>query len=359
MPDYTFFGWTAADLGMSSIFDLFSGGPFTVAGTAENITISDGAGDTSFDDAPDQGSPDPLGDQQASGDIILDGTVVIPDGGSVWNIGEFTVTNTTTGEVGTLIVFGDTAGNPIGMASTIQFSVGDVLTYSNFNTNGAQSYDSLVCFTGGTHIATEQGTRLIEDLEVGDKVQTLTNGLQEIQWIGRRKVPKWMLAQNSKLQPVRISSGALGSGLPVRDLVVSRQHRMLVRSKVATRMFGEPEVLVAAIRLAELPGIFVDTDHGDVEYFHLLFDRHEVIIAEGAPSESLYTGPEALKAVSPEAREELLAIFPELMDQTDSLVPAFQVPSGKRQRKLVLRHSKNGIKLIDGTSAADLSGSNS
>ncbi|MDG1339311.1 MAG: Hint domain-containing protein [Paracoccaceae bacterium] len=61
-----------------------------------------------------------------------------------------------------------------------------------------------------------------------------------------------------------------------------------------------------------MPGIFVDPDHGEVEYFHLLFDHHEVIFAEGAPTESFYTGPEALKAISAEAMEEILAILPEL-----------------------------------------------
>lgn len=341
MPEESFFGWTAADLGMASIFDLFGGGPFTVAGTPDTITISDGVGDTSFDDAPTQGSPDPLSDQQAFGDIILDGAVAISGGGSVWNIGEFTVTNVTTGEVGILIVFGNTAGNPIGMSSTIPLSIGDELTYSNFNTDGAQEYDGLICFANGTQIATEDGTAPVENLVVGDKVRTMTNGVQTIRWIGRRSITKWALMQNPKLRPVCINKGALGNGLPTHDLLVSRQHRMLVRSKVAERMFGDAEVLVSAIHLTELPGIYIDQDVDCVEYFHLLLDQHDVIFAEGAPTESLLTGREALKSFHRQAHEEIVDIFPELANGEVIAKPIRQVPHGKQQKSLVERHRKN------------------
>ena len=129
--------------------------------------------------------------------------------------------------------------------------------------------------------------------------------------------------------------------MPKRDLLVSRQHRMLVSSNVCERMFGQPEALVAAIRLTELPGVFVETGHGDVEYFHLLFDWHEVIFAEGAPTESFFTGPEALKSMLPEAREEILKILPQIGHADYSPEPAFQIPSGKLQKQLVTRHIKN------------------
>jgi len=352
VAEFSFNGWTAADLGMGSIFDLFSGGPFTVAGLPDTVTISDGVGDNSFDDEPSQGSPDPGADQVAFGDIVLDGATVIADGNNVWNIGEFTVTNTTSGEVGTLIVFGDTAGNPIGMSSTIQLSVGDVLTYSNFNTNGAEDYEGLICFAGGTKIASEKGAVPIENLSVGEKVTTLNNGHQRIRWIGRRLLTKWNLLENPKLRPVRIVAGALGGGLPKDDILVSRQHRMLINSKVAERMFGEKEVLVAAINLTKLPGIFVDHQIEEVVYFHLLLDRHEIVFAEEAPSESLFTGPEALNSVSSEAREEILAIFPEIGEADFISKAVRQMPQGKRQKKLIERHLKNNVELTPSSDVA-------
>ncbi|MDG1801779.1 MAG: Hint domain-containing protein [Paracoccaceae bacterium] len=95
-----------------------------------------------------------------------------------------------------------------------------------------------------------------------------------------------------------------------------------------------------------MPGIFVDPDHGEVEYFHLLFDHHEVIFAEDAPTESFYTGPEALKAISAEAMEEILAILPELNRLSYAPDPACHIPTGDLQKKLVARHAKNNQPLI-------------
>lgn len=134
--------------------------------------------------------------------------------------------------------------------------------------------------------------------------------------------------------------------MPERDLLVSRQHRMLVRSDITKRMFGEDEVLLPAIKLCELPGIFVDEKVKEVEYFHMLFDTHEVVYAEGAPSESLYTGPEALKALSIQAREEIFTLFPEIAEPDYLPVAARPFPAGKKQKQLVERHKKNCQELL-------------
>lgn len=346
MPEFTFFGWTAADLGMASIFDLFAGGPFTVAGLAEPVTVSDGAGDLSFDDAPSEPTPDPGGDQVAFGDIVLDGVVEIPDGNSVWNIGEFTVTNAATGEVGTLIVLGSDAGTPVGMASTVNFAIGDELTFSDFEINGSEPYAPLVCFVAGCRVKTPKGLRRIEDLVVGDFVETVDDDAKPVRWIGKRHIRSWDMCVNPKLRPIRITAGALGGGLPVRDMLVSRQHRILVRSKIAERMFGEKEILVSAIHLTELPGVFIDQEIQEVTYLHILFDTHEVVIVDGVFAESLFTGPEALKVIDAEAREELLTIFPEVGEAGIFSKPARNIPPGRRQKKLVARHVKNEMAVV-------------
>lgn len=116
---------------------------------------------------------------------------------------------------------------------------------------------------------------------------------------------------------------------------------MLVQSKIAERMFGTSEVLLPAIKLVGLPGIFVDEDVDSVEYFNLLFERHEVLFSEGAQSESMYTGPEALKSISDEAREEILALFLEIADLEYLPEPARRIPSAKHQKRLIERHAKN------------------
>ena len=235
-----------------------------------------------------------------------------------------------------------TVGGSYSLSSgTFTLPSGTTVTYTTFE-NGT----GFPCLVRGTHIQTPSGNICVERLKAGDVIPTQEHGTQRIRWIGTREFSAAELQANPKLLPVRILAGALGDGLPKRDLLVSRQHRMLVRSKIAERMFGMYEVLVPAIKLAELPGIFVDETLEIVEYFHLLFNRHEVIYAEGAPTESLFTGPEALKSLSPEAREEILTIFPEVNELDYSPEPARYIPPRKLQKQLVARHAKNNKPLL-------------
>ncbi len=208
--------------------------------------------------------------------------------------------------------------------------------------------DDFVCFAAGTRIVTCGREVAVEDLSVGDAVFTMDNGFQTIRWIGSKRLGADALARNPKLRPIRIAAGALGEGLPEQDLTVSPQHRLLLRSKVAARMFGGHEVLVPAIKLVGLPGIEQLTGCTEVTYWHFLLDRHEVVLANGAPTESLFTGPEALKAVSPEARAEIEALFPEIAEAGYRPVPARPIPkTGKQVSQLVARHVKNDMALVD------------
>ncbi|MDP0928525.1 Hint domain-containing protein [Paracoccus onubensis] len=200
------------------------------------------------------------------------------------------------------------------------------------------------CFVRGTLIETDRGAVAIEKLRVGDLVFTCDHGLQPVRWIGSRKLSADELQRMPRMQPIRIRRDALGQNRPSCDLLVSPQHRMLVRSKIAQRMFGALEVLVAAKHLLEIDGIEVAGDIGDVEYFHMLFDRHEVILANGAETESLYTGPEALQTLGKAAREEIFSLFPELGDiQVTGAAPATVRPlsNGRAGRKLGMRHARN------------------
>lgn len=204
------------------------------------------------------------------------------------------------------------------------------------------------CFTRGTLIATEQGQIPVEALVAGMKVKTADRGLQDLRWVGSRVLDAQTLQENPQLQPIRIRSGALGNGLPLRDLVVSPQHRILVRSKIAQKMFGAAEILVAARQLLQLDGIDIAWDLASVEYFHFLFDRHEVVFSEGAETESLYTGPEALKSVGEAAREEIFTILPELRDRVGDEAPqgARLLVSGRQGRKLAVRHAQHHKALV-------------
>lgn len=206
---------------------------------------------------------------------------------------------------------------------------------------------NVVCFTKGTMIATPTGPCPIETLCVGALAQTLGAADKPIRWIGSRHFDRGVLERFENLRPVRITAGALGNGLPKRDLLVSRQHRVLVSSKVAARMFGVSDVLIAAIKLTELPGIYVDEEVTSVTYFHVLFDEHEIVFADGIPAESLYLGAEGLRAMPASSRNEVLVIFPELAHISVSPHTACLVPSGKKQKRLVERHARNQKPLLE------------
>ena len=226
------------------------------------------------------------------------------------------------------------------------FTVGATLGSYQSHTTTPTPYTTVTCFVRGTLIETEHGPLPVERLQSGSKVLTTDGEFKTLRISMSRKLGAQELCDNPNLAPVRIMAGSLGNGMPKSDLLVSRQHRMLVSSKVCERMFGQPDALVAAIRLTELPGIFVEPVYGDVEYFHLIFDRHEVIFAEGAPTESFLPGPEALRSMSQDARQEILTILPELSELDYVPEPARHIPSGKLQKNLVARHIKNNRPLL-------------
>lgn len=218
---------------------------------------------------------------------------------------------------------------------------------SAYLSNGTFTFPgAIVCFARGTHLLTDRGEVAIEDLRKGDFVITRDNGPQPIRWVGSTRVGAPNASIPDNLCPIRISAGALGKNTPTQDLVVSPQHRVLVRSRIAQRMFGTSEVLVAAKQLLQVDGIDTATDLTEVEYFHMLFDQHEVVISNGAETESLYTGPEALKSVGRQAVQEIFLLFPELRQRDYSFEPARPLLSGRQGRKLAVRHAQNSQALV-------------
>lgn len=201
----------------------------------------------------------------------------------------------------------------------------------------------VTCFARGTQIFTQTGPVAIECLRVGDLLHTARNGLRPIRWIGKTRIPASRMTKNDKLRPVRITAGVLGQGRPARDLLVSRQHRMLVSCPIAQEMFDQPEVFISAIKLTALPGIFVDTSLSQVVYFHILLDEHEIIFAENAPTESFYAGTLALQALSNDAKNELRILFPQL-GADGPLVQARRLcPNNKEQNQFVARCAQNNV----------------
>ena len=167
------------------------------------------------------------------------------------------------------------------------------------------------CFTPGTMIATPTGERAVETLQIGDRIITRDNGIQQIRWVGDRDLTGAQLDAQQELRPVLIRAGALGGGLPERDMMVSPNHRVLVANDKTALYFEEREVLVAAKHLTGLDGVDV-VEVSNVTYVHFMFEQHEVVLSDGAWTESFQPGDQTLAGIDAEQRAEIFAIFPDL-----------------------------------------------
>jgi hypothetical protein len=132
----------------------------------------------------------------------------------------------------------------------------------------------MTCYTRGTHISTDRGDCPIEALQIGDLVLTASGALRPIRWIGHHAHDQ-RFAAHPNIAPILIRAGALDDGVPARDLYVSPQHAMLLDG-----------VLVPAKCLINNTTIVQPKPTSTVAYFHIELESHDVILAEGAPSET-------------------------------------------------------------------------
>ncbi|WP_027244474.1 Hint domain-containing protein [Leisingera daeponensis] len=177
---------------------------------------------------------------------------------------------------------------------------------------GPEGEGGVICFTPGTLIATLGGPQPVEQLREGDKVQTRDSGAQEILWIGSRRITGARLYVMPQLRPVRIHAGALGLGRPEQELLVSPDHRMLLRGAHVQALFNTPEVLVAAGDLVDGRTILPDASVREVTYIHLMLASHQVLWANGVETDSFHPSSASLTALSGSDRERLLRLHPEL-----------------------------------------------
>ncbi|MCG3268931.1 Hint domain-containing protein [Yoonia sp. I 8.24] len=221
----------------------------------------------------------------------------------------------------------------VAVGESYQWDIFGNLTYATIDDG-----DSVLCIEGGTRVSTDKGDVRAQDLVVGDQVWTADHGFQPIRWIGQTRLTPDFIDAHRNQQPIRFKAGCLGGGHPATDLIVSRQHRMLIASPVAQRMVDAGEVLVPAAKLAGCDGIDVVTPTEDITYVHILCDQHELISANGALVETLLLtsyvkgvagGGGAMKSVGTPA------------------TTARPVVDGKKAKQLLARIAKNDRPLYE------------
>ncbi|MCR8722912.1 Hint domain-containing protein [Frigidibacter sp. ROC022] len=200
-----------------------------------------------------------------------------------------------------------------------------------------QDAKAVICFTQGTKLRTPDGDRRVEDLAPGDRVITRDDGAQEVYWVGSSVLTGARLHVSPELRPIRIRAAALGSDLPDGELLVSPQHRVLVRGRAARALFNTDEVLVAAADLINDHSITTVHSLKSLTYYHLALARHQVVWANGVPSESFHPGEAALSRLEGQQLERLLRMFPDVArDPARYGAPARRMLT--RAEAAILRH---------------------
>ncbi len=208
------------------------------------------------------------------------------------------------GEANNLDITGDVTVSIAGPVSmlTVNFTDGDENYQAGWIGVGDITFEEY-CFVRGTLIETKRGDVAIEDLIEGDLIRTVDNGFQPIRWIGSTKATGM-----GDRSPVLFKKGSIGNS---EDLFVSPWHRIRVASWQAEVLFGGGEKLVAANYLVN-DSTIVRAPSSKVEYFHIMFDRHEIIFSNGAATESFHPGDANLDTMARKTREEIFSLFPEL-----------------------------------------------
>lgn len=236
-----------------------------------------------------------------SSDPLLDRGFVVTDG-----VNSYTATEISTGAGrAPLLMFIDELP-PLGADMWVVREIAENPPVTRHMENNS----GVICFAEDTLIDTPDGRRAVQDLREGDRIHTKDDGLQEVLWTGRRRMSGARLYAMPHLRPIRIRASALGLDRPEGDLIVSPQHRVLIKGRAAEMLFQTPEVLVAAEDLINDRSIVVDHKLREVTYIHIMLERHQVVWANGLETESFHPANTSLDTVSPDQRARLLAEFP-------------------------------------------------
>jgi hypothetical protein len=182
--------------------------------------------------------------------------------------------------------------------------------------NEGDTFDA-PCFLSGTMIATPEGATPVETLRIGDTILTAAGAPVAVKWIGHRSVAA-RFSPADRLLPVRIRAGALGEGLPRRDLQVTADHALLLDGVLVTAGALVGAMGISTVPLSELGGGYT--------VYHIETEAHEIILAEGVPAETYidYVGRQAF-----ENHGEYLALYGE-----DRTIPEMAQPRVTSARQL-------------------------
>ncbi|SLN41276.1 hypothetical protein ROJ8625_01965 [Roseivivax jejudonensis] len=201
---------------------------------------------------------------------------------------------------------------------------------------GLQRFAQVACvsFTRGTLITLASGEqRAVESLAVGDIVLTRDDGAQPIRWIGQTTT-----RAVGDFAPIVIRAGTLHN---TNDLVVSPDHRLFIYQRTDRLGAGRSELLVKARHLVNGDSVTRLTG-GFVDYFQMLFDRHQIIYAEGIAAESMLIDTRTRAALPRELSETLRRVIPGHSDAVARDLEVHEALLRRDDAADILRRSSGG-----------------
>lgn len=278
---------------------------FTIGASASGIVLGVTDNDTDFEDSD-------IGSQSLTSDTVYNGTTysagdhvganysyIIRPAGSTDPADDIQIW---------IVRIGGVSGDSVGIVSDARLVPGttyDFVALPEFADSPTVAYSSVyVCVTADTMLLTQAGPRQAGTLATGDRLLTLDNGPQPILWVARQEAR--FTTRDDPGRPILFPPGVLGDDAPATHLRLSPQHRVLIRDAAGRQVLGPAKALV------DLQGVRVMRGVASVTYCNFLLPGHEIILANGAPVESFYPGPQALRVLPVGLRRGLLALCPGL-----------------------------------------------
>ena len=171
-------------------------------------------------------------------------------------------------------------------------------------------------------VRTPCGPRRAEFVRPGDLIVTRENGLRPVRMVWTHKIDAAVATADPSRAPVRLNIRAIGPMMPQRPLVLAPDHRVWLPSYLVTDATDNRGCLIAAAELAGTnDASYFDRSYTDRTFYNLVFDRHEIIMADGLPVETFHPSAGVLQHIAEETRDEISARFPSLRSTSEAYPP--------------------------------------
>jgi len=169
----------------------------------------------------------------------------------------------------------------------------------------------------GTIMGTEEGPVAIEDLVPGVKIETRDAGFQPLLWIGTITLVPRQGAGPSPARLFRIPVDSFGPSRPMPDLMLAPHARLLYRSPKLRDVVQEDSALTPVAAFEDGQTVIRIAPVSPVNVYHLAFQDHHILRANGLDIESFHPGEDLINRVGDDNLRLFQSLFPHIRTISD------------------------------------------